>query len=462
MSAVTAKNLLNIVIIGRPNVGKSSLFNRLAKRRVAIVHDEPGVTRDCIHATASWDPLTDVRVVDTGGVFQGSTYDPYILAGAEKEIQDADVIFVVVDGQVGVLPLDLKVRDWLFKLGSNKPLFTVVNKCESYETVDTYPYQKMGISGIYPISAAHNRGLEPLMDAALLSVGITPFDPESIVDEDDFFDPLEPVVQEESPKVFKPKIAVIGRPNVGKSTLLNSIIQEERALVSDLIGTTRDAIYVEEEDCIWIDTAGVRKKHRESTVIEKFAAMRTQEAIDAADVCILCLDVTQGVTEHDRRIAELVIESGKGAVAFLNKWDQVKAIRMEHVMQAIRQDPSLNCFLPVIGSAKTGRNVDQLKSACLTSYESRKRRIPTAELNKWLKDLLAYQSPPSVKGKATRISYMTQVSTAPPSFVVFCNQEDVVPSYLRYLENRFRSEMGFVGTPIRMRTKKRTSWIDRK
>jgi len=244
--------------------------------------------------------------------------------------------------------------------------------------------------------------------------------------------------------------------------LLNSILNEERTLVSDLIGTTRDAIYVEEEDCIWIDTAGVRKKHREATVIEKFAAMRTQEAIESADVCILCLDVTQGVTEHDRRIAELVIESGKGAVAFLNKWDQVKAIRMEHVMQAIKQDPSLNCFLPVIGSAKTGRNVDQLKKACLTSYESRKRRIPTAELNKWLKDLLAYQSPPSVKGKATRISYMTQVSTAPPSFVVFCNQEDVVPSYLRYLENRFRSEMGFVGTPIRMRTKKRTSWVDRK
>jgi GTP-binding protein len=458
----TEKNILNIVIVGRPNVGKSSLFNRLAKKRVAIVHDEPGVTRDCIHANASWDPLTDIRVVDTGGVFQGSSYDAHILKGAEKEARQADVIFVVVDGQVGVQPLDLQVRDWIFKLNLDKPIFTVVNKCESYELVDTYPYKKMGGADVFAISAAHNRGIEPLMDAALLSKGITPFDPELLVDDEEVFDPFEPVIEPQSAAIKKPRIAVIGRPNVGKSTLLNALIGQERVLVSDLIGTTRDAIYVEEEDCIWIDTAGVRKKQRETTVIEKFAAMRTQDAIDSADVCIVCLDVQQGVTDHDRRIADMVIQAGKGAVVFLNKWDLVKAIRMEHVMQAIKQDPSLNCFLPVIGSAKTGRNTDQLKEACLKSYESRKRRISTAELNKWLKNLLTHQSPPSVRGRPTRISYLTQVSTAPPSFVIFCNQEEVVPSYLRYLENRFRSEMGFVGTPIRMRTKKRATWIERR
>ncbi len=459
---VATKNTLNVVIVGRPNVGKSSLFNRLAKKRVAIVHDEPGVTRDCIHAFAEWDPLNNLRVVDTGGVFQGGAYDTYILSGAEKELRNADVIFVVVDGQVGVQPLDLQVRDWIFKLNLKKPIFTVVNKCESYELVDTYPYKKMGGSEVFAISAAHNRGLEPLLDAALLSQGFTPFDPEAIQLEDDAQDPFEPVVEEEVSRPKKPRIAVIGRPNVGKSTLLNSLIGQERVLVSDLIGTTRDAIYVEEEDCIWIDTAGVRKKQRETTVIEKFAAMRTEEAIESADVCILCLDVQQGVTDHDRRIADMVIEAGKGAVVFLNKWDLVKAIRMEHVMQAIKQDPSLNCFIPVIGSAKTSRNTDQLKTACLKSYASRNRRISTAELNKWLKNLLMHQSPPSVRGRPTRISYLTQVSTAPPSFVIFCNQEEVVPSYLRYLENRFRSEMGFVGTPIRMRTKKRATWIERR
>lgn len=462
MLTAIEKNILHIVIVGRPNVGKSSLFNRLAKKRVAIVHDEPGVTRDCIHAQAPWDPLTDVRVVDTGGIFQGSSYDAHILEGAEKEARQADVIFVVLDGQVGVQPLDLKVRDWLFKLNLDKPLFTVVNKCESYELVDTYPYKKMGGADVFAISAAHNRGLEPLMDAALLSKGITPFDPEALVDEEEMLGSVELLPQTEELVQKKPKIAVIGRPNVGKSTLLNALIGQQRVLVSDLIGTTRDAIYVEEADCIWIDTAGVRKKQRETTVIEKFAAMRTQEAIESADVCIVCLDVQQGVTDHDRRIADMVIQAGKGAVVFLNKWDLVKAIRMEHVMQAIKQDPSLNCFLPIIGSAKTARNTDQLKNACLKSYESRNRRISTAELNKWLKNLLIHQSPPSVRGRPTRISYLTQVSTAPPSFVIFCNQEEVVPSYLRYLENRFRSEMGFVGTPIRMRTKKRATWIERR
>jgi GTP-binding protein len=455
VSAIQQKNVLRIVIIGRPNVGKSSLFNRLAKRRIAIVHDEPGVTRDCLHACIAWDPTTTLEIVDTGGVFQGSSYDPYILEGAFREIKKADVIFVVVDGQVGVTPLDLKVRDWIFKSDFKKPIFTVVNKCESYETVETHPYKKMGTDQVYPISAAHNRGLEPLIESAMLTKGIIPYSIE-LEDDEEF---VEPQPEPKAPK--KPKIAVIGRPNVGKSTLLNSIINDTRALVSDLIGTTRDALYVEHEDCIWIDTAGVRKKHREATVIEKFAAMRTQEAIEACDVCILCLDVTQGVTEHDRRIAELVMESGKGAVAFLNKWDEVKAIRMEHVMQAIKQDPSLSCFLPVIGSAKTGRNVSQLKEACIKSYKSTNRRIATAELNQWLKGLLMHQSPPSVRGKVTRISYMTQVSSAPPSFVIFSNQEDVVPSYLKYLENRFRSEMGFVGTPIRFRTRKRTSWVDR-
>lgn len=430
MSEEKLIKVTKVALVGRPNVGKSSLFNRLVKKRIAIVHDEPGVTRDCLKGYFDYSDEHRFEVVDTGGLFHEHSYADKILSGAKEAIEEADVILLVVDAQVGLTKEDLFVKEWLYKQKFNKPIVALFNKSEGKDE----DLKQFGFEHAFAVSAIHGSGIYELQEAVCKWGRMQPLASIS----------KEPI-----------RVAVVGRPNVGKSTLFNTLFGEERSLVSQEIGTTRDSIVESIGEFCWIDTAGIRKKSREETVVEKFAALRTDDAIEKSDVCILVIDVTQGITDHDKRIAAKIVAAGKGCILFCNKWDLIKETRMEHVLSSLKKDPTLISFELVVGSAKTGRKVESLAPFIKTAYANNHKRISTGQLNRWLSDLLRRQSPPSVKGRPTKISYMTQVSIAPPKFILSCNHKDVPTSYIRYLENRFRSEQGFIGTPLFIYPKER-------
>ena len=433
-----------VAIVGRPNVGKSMLFNKLTGQRTSIVEDTPGVTRDRIYGSCEWCGRT-FSLVDTGGIEPGTDSEmlKFMRRQAEIGIELADAIIMVVDVHSGVTAADQDVATMLRKSG--KPIALAVNECDSVGPVnpDVYEFYSLGIGDLFETSAIHGHGTGDLLDWVLENI------PEDSGEEED-----SDVI----------KVAIVGKPNVGKSSLLNRILGEERVIVSDVAGTTRDAIdsYFENETgkYCFIDTAGMRRKSKVDDAIEKYSNMRSISAIDRADVCLILIDANDGVTEQDTKIAGLVHEAGKAAVIVVNKWDAVEnkeTNTMRDMEAKVRQGLSYMLYAPVLFlSALTGQRVDRLFQVIQDVHAQNTSRITTGALNSVLADATARVQPPTDKGRRLKIFYMTQASTKPPHFVIFCNDARLFHfSYQRYLENQIREVFGLNGTPIRITIRQR-------
>ena len=433
-----------VAIVGRPNVGKSMLFNKLTGQRTSIVEDTPGVTRDRIYGSCEWCGRT-FSLVDTGGIEPGTDSEmlKFMRRQAEIGIELADAIIMVVDVHSGVTAADQDVATMLRKSG--KPIALAVNKCDSVGPAnpDVYEFYSLGIGDLFETSAIHGHGTGDLLDWVLENI------PEDSGEEED-----SDVI----------KVAIVGKPNVGKSSLLNRILGEERVIVSDVAGTTRDAIdsYFENETgkYCFIDTAGMRRKSKVDDAIEKYSNMRSISAIDRADVCLILIDANDGVTEQDTKIAGLVHEAGKAAVIVVNKWDAVEdkeTNTMRDMEAKVRQGLSYMLYAPVLFlSALTGQRVDRLFQVIQDVHAQNTSRITTGALNSVLADATARVQPPTDKGRRLKIFYMTQASTKPPHFVIFCNDARLFHfSYQRYLENQIREVFGLNGTPIRITIRQR-------
>jgi len=426
-----------VAVVGRPNVGKSTLFNKLIGKRLSIVEDTPGVTRDRIYSKCEWRNR-EFMLVDTGGIEPDS--DDIILSQmrrqAEIAIEKADVIILVTDISAGVTANDFEVASMLMKSG--KPIVLCVNKCDwiGEPPAELYEFYNLGLGDLFPVSAVHGHGTGDLLDEVF----------KHLPDEDESMDDSEYV-----------KVAVIGKPNVGKSSLINRIAGEERVIVSDIAGTTRDAIDTAIENdkgkFIFIDTAGIRKKSKVLEEIERYSVLRAYMAVDRSDVCVIVIDAQVGFTEQDSKVAGYAHEQGKGCIVAVNKWDAVE--KDDKTMNAFRKDLeekfSFMSYVPFIFiSAKTGQRIEKLFELIKYVNEQNSMRISTGMLN----DVLAYATarvqPPSDKGKRLKIYYMTQPSTKPPTFVVFVNKAELFHfSYQRYIENQIRETFGLEGTPIR-------------
>ena len=428
-----------VAIIGRPNVGKSMLFNKLTGQRTSIVEDTPGVTRDRIYGDCEWCGRT-FSLVDTGGIEPGTDSDmlKFMRRQAEIGIELADAIIMVTDVRSGVTAADEDVAVMLRKSG--KPVALAVNKCDSVGPTnpDVYEFYSLGIGDLFETSAVHGHGTGDLLDWVLANI------PDSGDEEED-----DGII----------KVAIVGKPNVGKSSLLNRILGEERVIVSNVAGTTRDAIdsYFENETgkYCFIDTAGMRRKSKVDDVIEKYSNMRSINAIDRSDVCLILVDANDGVTEQDTKIAGLVHEAGKAAIIVVNKWDAVadkETNTMRDMENEVRQGLSYMLYAPVVFlSALTGQRVDKLFQVIQEVYAQNTSRITTGALNSVLADATARVQPPTDKGRRLKIYYMTQASTKPPHFVIFCNDARLFHfSYQRYLENQIREVFGLKGTPVRI------------
>ena len=428
-----------VAIVGRPNVGKSMLFNKLTGQRTSIVEDTPGVTRDRIYGTCEWCGRS-FSLVDTGGIEPGTDSDmlKFMRRQAEIGIELADAIIMVADVRSGVTAADQDVATMLRKSG--KPVALAVNKCDSTGLVnpDAFEFYSLGIGDLFETSAVHGHGTGDLLDWVL----------ENIPDTQD---------EEEDDDVIK--VAIVGKPNVGKSSLLNRILGEERVIVSNVAGTTRDAIdsYFENETgkYCFIDTAGMRRKSKVDDAIEKYSNMRSISAIDRADVCLILVDANDGVTEQDTKIAGLVHEAGKAAIIVVNKWDAVEdkeTNTMRDMEAKVRSGLSYMLYAPVLFiSALTGARVDRLFQLIQDVHAQNTMRITTGALNSVLADASARVQPPTDKGRRLKIYYMTQASTKPPHFVIFCNDARLFHfSYQRYLENQIREVFGLQGTPVRI------------
>lgn len=432
-----------IAIVGRPNVGKSTLFNKLVGRRVSIVEDTPGVTRDRIYAECEWRNKT-VMLVDTGGI-EPHTDSPMLAMmrmQANIAIDSADVIILVTDLRDGVTANDMDVADMLQKSG--KPIVLCVNKMDSVgePPAEFYEFYNLGLGDPIGVSASHGHGSGDLLDEAFEHIDFNKGD-----DYDEEYI----------------KVAVIGKPNVGKSSLVNKIAGEERVIVSDVAGTTRDATdtVVENEfgKFVFIDTAGIRRKSKVEEAIERYSVLRAYMAVDRADVCVILIDATVGFTDQDSKVAGYAHEAGKGCVIAVNKWDAVE--KDDKTMQEFRQklevDFSFMSYAPFIFiSAQTGQRINRLFELITYVSQQNAMRISTGRLN----DLLAYATarvqPPSDKGKRLKIYYITQSSTKPPTFICFCNRAELFHfSYQRYIENQIRETFGLEGTPIRMVVRER-------
>lgn len=426
-----------VAVVGRPNVGKSTLFNKLIGKRVSIVDDTPGVTRDRIYGDAEWCGRK-MMLIDTGGIEQGT--DDVILAGmrsqAELAIEMANVIIFVVDIKCGVTASDADVAAMLQKSG--KPVVLCVNKCDNIGDIplDFYEFYNLGLGDPVAVSSVHGHGTGDLLDEVIKYL------PEEV--EDEF----------ESEII---NVAVIGKPNAGKSSLVNAVTGEERSIVSDIAGTTRDAIDTLVENKFgkfnFTDTAGLRRKSKVEDKLEKYSVLRAKMAIERSDVCVIMLDGVDGFTEQDSKVAGLALEQGKACIIAVNKWDIVE--KDGHTMDAYRKklmtDFSFMSFAPIIFiSAKTGQRLDRLFELIKYVHTQNTMRISTGKLNDILADATARVQPPSDKGKRLKIFYMTQASTKPPTFVCFCNRAELFHfSYQRYLENQIRATFGLEGTPIR-------------
>lgn len=432
-----------VAIVGRPNVGKSMLFNKLIGQRLAIVEDTPGVTRDRIYGECEWVGRK-FMLVDTGGI-EPNTDDQilsFMREQAQIAIDHADVIIFLTDVKTGLTANDHDVANMLLKSG--KPIVLAVNKMDSTGAPDPdyYEFYNLGLGDPVAVSAVHGHGTGDLLDEC-----VKYFPPETDEDEED--DTI--------------KVAVIGKPNVGKSSLVNRILGQERVIVSNVAGTTRDAIdsYFENEQgkYVFIDTAGMRKKSKVDESIERYSVLRATMAIDRADVCLILIDATEGVTEQDTKVAGLAHEAGKACIIVVNKWDLVEkdGKTLDHMREDIRRDLSYMTYAPVLFiSAATGQRVNRLFELINYVHEQSCTRITTGMLNNVLEDAQTRVQPPTDKGRRLKIYYMTQVGVKPPHFVVFCNDARLFHfSYRRYLENCIRGVFGLEGTPIILTVRER-------
>ena len=433
-----------VAVVGRPNVGKSTLFNKLVGARISIVEDTPGVTRDRIYSKCEWRGHK-FMVVDTGGIEPKEDDKMLTLMRQQAEIaiSHADVIILVTDVRAGVTANDYAVADMLQKSG--KPVVLAVNKCDTLGEVpmDVYEFYNLGLGDPFPISSVHGHGTGDMLDELLK------YFPEE--DTDDYED-------------TDIKVAVIGKPNAGKSSLINRIAGEERVIVSDIAGTTRDAtdtiIEREEGRFVFIDTAGIRRKSKITEKIEHYSVLRAYMAVDRADVCVIMIDATTGFTEQDSKVAGYAHEQGKGCIVAVNKWDAVEDKNdktMQEFRKKLENDFSFMSYVPFIFiSAKTGQRVEKLFGMIKNVAEQNALRVTTGMLNDVLAYAVARVQPPSDKGKRLKIYYMTQASTKPPTFVCFVNRADLFHfSYQRYLENQIRETFGLEGTPIKMIVRER-------
>ena len=432
-----------VAVVGRPNVGKSTLFNALAGERISIVKDTPGVTRDRIYADVSWLNY-NFTMIDTGGIEPDSS--DIILSQMREQAQiaidTADVIMFVVDVRQGLQDADSKVADMLRR--SHKPVVLVVNKVDSFEKfqADVYEFYNLGIGDPYPISATEKTGLGDMLDE------VVKYFPDSAKEE-----------KEDE----RPRIAIIGKPNVGKSSLINKLAQEDRVIVSDIAGTTRDAIDTaikyNGQEYVFIDTAGIRRKSKITEEIERFSIIRAVAAVERCDVAIIMIDATEGVTEQDAKIAGIAHDRGKGVIIAVNKWDAIEKNNdtvKEHT-QDIRDVLSFMPYAEILFiSVKSGQRLHKIFETIDVVIENNSMRVATGVLNEIVAEAVAMQQPPTDKGKRLKIYYVTQVSVKPPTFVVFVNDKNLMHfSYTRYLENRIRDTFGFKGTALKFITRER-------
>ncbi len=427
-----------VAIVGRPNVGKSTLFNKLTGTRKAIVDDTPGVTRDRLYGECEWLNHT-LLLVDTGGIEPHS--DDVILTQMRRQAQiaidSADVILFVVDMQCGVLANDEEVAAMLLKSG--KPVVLCVNKCDSVGALppEFYEFYNLSLGDPMPVSSVHGHGSGDLLDEVLRRLP-------------DFGE------EEEEDDVIR--VAIIGKPNVGKSSLVNRMAGEERVIVSDIAGTTRDAtdtlVENEQGKFLLIDTAGLRRKSRVYDNIERYAVLRARMAVERAQVCVIMIDAVEGFTEQDSKVAGIAHEQGKGCIIVVNKWDLVEkdGKTMDTYRKGLMEDFSFMSYAPILFlSAKTGQRVERLYELIRFVDEQNAMRISTGKLNDILADATARVQPPTDKGRRLKIYYMTQASTRPPAFVCFVNRKELFHySYQRYLENQIRAVFGLEGTPVRL------------
>ena len=427
-----------VAIVGRPNVGKSMLFNRLVGQRLSIVEDTPGVTRDRLYAECEWCGRK-FDLVDTGGI-EPSTDSEILLFMREQAqiaIDAATVIILVTDLRTGVTAADKDVANMLLR--SKKPVVLAVNKADSTGATDlgVYEFYSLGLGDPIPTSAVHGHGTGDLLDECLKYFP----DPEDEKEEDELI-----------------HVAIIGKPNVGKSSLVNHILGEKRVIVSDMAGTTRDAVDTVYENefgrYMFIDTAGIRRKSKVDERVEKFSVMRAQLAIERADVCLILIDARDGVTDQDTKIAGLAHEAGKASIVIVNKWDLVEKETgtMEKMRKDIMRDLSFMSYAPILFiSALTGQRTNRIFELINFVNDQSNMRISTGMLNNVLADAQARVQPPTDKGRRLKIYYMTQTGIKPPNFVIFCNSRELFHfSYQRYIENQIRSVFGLEGTPIRL------------
>ncbi|MBR3400621.1 MAG: ribosome biogenesis GTPase Der [Parasporobacterium sp.] len=432
-----------VAIVGRPNVGKSTLFNHLAGANISIIKDTPGVTRDRIYAAASWLDR-EFTLIDTGGIEpdSGDVILSQMREQAQTAIDTADVIIFMTDVRQGVVDADDKVADMLRR--SRKPVVLCVNKVDNFtkQQADVYEFYSLGLGDPVPISAVSKQGLGDLLDEV-----IQHFDPDQTEEEED----------------LRPKVAVIGKPNAGKSSIVNALAGEKRMIVSDIPGTTRDAIDTVithgDKEYIFIDTAGLRRKAKIKEELERYSIIRAVSAVERADVVLMVIDAVEGVTEQDAKIAGIAHERGKGIIIVANKWDAVEKDDKTIYRQTEKIRQTLS-FMPyarlLFVSAKTGQRLDKLFDLIDVIVENQTRRIQTGVLNEIITEALALTPPPSDKGKRLKLFYATQTGVKPPAFVFFVNDKELMHfSYLRYLENKIREAFGFEGTALKFYIRER-------